>query len=178
MNGKGYVYARDLKGYRRPYDSECFVVEEYFTLLLEKNIRFRRRFAVIMFVFAFFTSLPGINGSLGNIIFCCMFLLVGACSLCGIANKKRLLNRVKMHKYKVINGCVCEIHMSDYPGRLNVRFRSHTGETCKLLSSVRREGIEIGSRLLLVYIYGSKRTEVVRVFSEYMFSSQAMKYIF
>lgn len=178
MSGKDYVYARDLKGYRRPYDSECSVIEEYFTLLIEKNIRFCRQFAVVMFIFAFFTALSGITGSVGGIIFCCVFLFVGVGALCSITNKKRLLNRVKMHKYKVINGHVCEIRMSDYPGRLNVRFRSHTGETCKLLSSVRREGIEMGSRLLLVYIYGSNKTEVIRVFSEYMFSSKAMKYIF
>lgn len=85
---------------------------------------------------------------------------------------------MKNHKYKVINGCVCEIRMLDRSGRVYVRFSSNAGETCKLLSVVRRECIEMGSRLLLVYIYGSKRTEVVMVFSEYMFSNQAMKYIF
>lgn len=173
MSGKSYVYARDLKGYRRPCDSECSVIEEYFTLLTEKNTRFRRMLAVVMFVCAFFTSLAGIKGNL-----CCVFLIVGVGSLLGITSKKRLLNKVKNHKYKVINGCVCEIRMLDRSGRVYVRFSSHAGETCKLLSVVRGEGIEMGSRLLLVYIYGSKRTEVVKVFSEYMFSNQAMKYIF
>lgn len=178
MSSKSYVYARDLKGYRRPYDSECSVIEEYFTLLTAKNIRFRRMLAVIMFVCAFFTSLAGIKGSLVCSILCCVFLIVGVGSLLGIAGEKRLLNRVKMHKYKVINGCVCEIRMLNRSGRVYVRFSSHAGETCKMLLVVRKEGIEMGSRLLLVYIYGSKRTEVVRVFSEYMFSNQAMKYIF
>ena len=177
MSSKSYVYARDLKGYRRPYDSECSVIEEYFTLLTAKNIRFRRMLAVIMFVCAFFMSLAGISNPVCSIL-CCMFLIVGVGSLLGIASKKRLLNKVKNHKYKVINGCVCEIRMLDRSGRVYVRFSSHAGETCKLLSVVRGEGIEMGSLLLLVYIYGSKRTEVVKVFSEYMFSNQAMKYIF
>lgn len=178
MSGKSYVYARDLKGYRRPYDSECYVIEKYFTLLTAKNIRFRRMLAVIMFVCAFFTSLAGIKGNPVCSTLCCVFLIVGVGSLLGVTSKKRLLNKVKNHKYKVINGCVCEIRMLDRSGRVYVRFSSHAGETCKLLSVVRGEGIEMGSRLLLVYIYGSKRTEVMKVFSEYMFSNQAVKYIF
>lgn len=77
MSGKSYVYARDLKGYRRPYDSECSVIEEYFTLLTAKNIRFRRMLAVIMFVCAFFTSLAGINGNLFCVFDCWSRLVIG-----------------------------------------------------------------------------------------------------
>lgn len=78
MSGKSYVYARDLKGYRRPYDSECSVIEEYFTLLTAKNIRFRRMLAVIMFVCAFFMSLAGIKGNLSCVFDCWSRFVTGS----------------------------------------------------------------------------------------------------
>lgn len=93
-------------------------------------------------------------------------------------NLQTKIQAFKNGEFRVLNGTATEISANmEYPGCCNVRFRSEQGELMKLMCTVRVEGLQEGTPLLLAYADDTVvKGGISRTFTPYMLTEDGLKH--
>ena len=143
-----------ITGFRSPTQSEINSVSKYMKAYYRTNSKISGIAGIILATL----GLLLVNGSRGGNSF--LPLILGGCSLAGafmalyntFTNRKEAARFAK-GEFHVLDGKVTDIQMTpEIPGVNIVKFTSNRGQTLDGWFEVRREGLRIGTPLLLVYI--------------------------
>lgn len=170
--------AGELTGFRKPIENEKDKICRYFENIYRSKKRLFQIFNIIFVVMAIFTlDLRHTNGS-----FAVFTGLISIAGILGMIWTKRSYRKniqpFLIGDFHLLEGKVSEISTNmEYPGAVNVRFQSAEGETWNMVGTVRKEGVQIDSPLLLVYAENAAVKEgISRVFTPYMLTDEGMKY--
>lgn len=168
----------ELTGFRNPNEYEKAFIGQYFEKIFRQKIKVCKGLSTILCVIGIFCmSAYSVSGFLALVIGIIAFALAFETIWTKNGYQKKI-QAVKNGQFQVIEGNVTEIFAEmEYPGCCNVRFQSSRGETLKMLCTVRQEGLQIGTPLLLAYVDECVvKGGMSRTFTPYMLTEEGMKH--
>lgn len=167
---------KDLKGFREPTEKEGNAIEEFFTAYFQRAIKTCRRLSSITSALGIiFMALYATTGILSIIV----GLLLFVATFWTIWKKKGFQENIGVFKrknYRVLDGSVYERSVHETPGTELVKFVSQYGEKLKETHIVNSRDLEIGTRLLLVYVGPDQmKGGFSYAFTPYMLTEEGMR---
>lgn len=166
----------DLKGFREPTEKESNAIAEFFTAYFQRAIKTCKKLSSITSVLGvIFMASYATTGILSIIV----GLLLFATTFWAIWKKKGFQENIGVFKrknYCVLDGSVYEKSVHETPGTELVKFVSQYGEKPKGNYIVNSRDLEIGTRLLLVYV-GSDQMKggFSYAFTAYMLTEEGIR---
>lgn len=165
---------KELQGFRTPTQQEVQVIRPYFQKLFDRDLHITKTSAILFGIVTAASLLCVSIAGIPALAVCVISFFIAVTALRSKQNNMKKLQDIQNGNYQVLDGTVDEISVNpDFPGTINVRFRSCHGEVLKTWCTVRMEEVQVGTSLLLVYF---PAYELSRTFTPFMFTEEGLKH--
>lgn len=175
---KNYKRIEELNGFREPNEQEKDFIGRYFEKIFRYNKKVSVGLAVILWVAGGFALVSVMVRGIPAAIISMGFFIAAFFTTKHMRDNEKMIQAFKNGEFRVLNGTATEISANmEYPGCCNVRFRSEQGELMKLMCTVRVEGLQEGTPLLLAYADDTVvKGGISRTFTPYMLTEDGLKH--
>lgn len=175
---KNYKRIEELNGFREPNEQEKDFIGRYFEKIFRYNKKVSVGLAVILWVAGGFALVSVMVRGIPAAIISMGFFIAAFFTIKHMRDNEKKIQAFKNGEFRVLNGTATEISANmEYPGCCNVRFRSEQGELMKLMCTVRVEGLQEGTPLLLAYADDTVvKGGISRTFTPYMLTEDGLKH--
>lgn len=175
---KNYKRIEELNGFREPNEQEKDFIGRYFEKIFRYNKKVSVGLAVILWVADGFALVSVMVRGIPAAIISMGFFIAAFFTIKHMRDNEKKIQAFKNGEFRVLNGTATEISANmEYPGCCNVRFRSEQGELMKLMCTVRVEGLQEGTPLLLAYADDTVvKGGISRTCTPYMLTEDGLKH--
>lgn len=178
MKMKNYKRIEELNGFRKPNEQEKDFIGRYFEKIFQYDKKVSMGLAVILWVAGGFALVSIMVCGITAAIISMGFFIAAFLATKHMRDNEKKIQAFKNGEFRVLDGTATEISTNmEYPGCCNVRFCSKHGELLKLMCTVRVEGLQEGTPLLLAYADDTVvKGGIFRAFTPYMLTEDGLKH--